>query len=45
VRGAPLLSRLPRPRLVTAAALVIGVLIALQFNTHAAVWIALVAWF
>jgi predicted MFS family arabinose efflux permease len=45
VRGAPLLGRLPRPRLVAAAALVIGVLIALQFNTHAAVWIALVAWF
>jgi predicted MFS family arabinose efflux permease len=45
VRGTPLVGRLPRPRLVAAAALVMAVLIALQFNTYAPVWIALVAWF
>ncbi len=45
VRGASLVGHLPRPRLIAAAALVLGTLIALQFNAHAVVWIALAAFF
>lgn len=45
VRGASLVGHLPRPRLIAAAALILGTLIALQFNSHAVVWIALAAFF
>lgn len=45
VRGAPVVGHLPRPRLIAAAALVLGALIAVQFNAQAIVWIALAAWF
>jgi predicted MFS family arabinose efflux permease len=41
VRGAPLLARLPRPRVVAVAVLVMGALIALQFSTDDFVWIGL----
>ena len=41
VRGAPLLARLPRPRVVAVAVLVMGALIALQFSTDGFVWIGL----
>ncbi len=44
-RCAPLVGHLPRPRLIAAAALVLGALIAVQFNAQAIVWIALAAWF
>lgn len=45
VRGAALVGHLPRPQLIAAVALVLGALIALQFNAHAVVWIALAAFF
>lgn len=41
VRGASLLARLPRPRVVAATMLVMGALIALQFSTDGFVWIGL----
>lgn len=45
VRGATLLSHLPRPQLIAAVALVLGALIALQYNAQTIVWIALAAFF
>lgn len=45
VRGSSLVSHLPRPRLIAAAALILGTLSAVQFNAQAVVWIALVAFF
>ena len=44
VRGAPLLRHLPRPRLIATTALLTGAMIALQFNAHEMLWIALLAW-
>ena len=44
VRGAPLLLHLPRPPLIAAAALLVGAMIALQFNAHDVIWISLLAW-
>jgi predicted MFS family arabinose efflux permease len=45
VRGGSLIGDLPRPRLIAGAALLLGALVALQFNAQGAMWIALVAWF
>jgi predicted MFS family arabinose efflux permease len=44
VRGAPLVQRLRRPRLIAAAALITGAMIVFQFNTRDMLWIALMAW-
>ena len=41
VRGALLFDRLPRPRVVAVAVIVMGALIALQFSTDGDVWIGL----
>jgi predicted MFS family arabinose efflux permease len=45
VRGAPLLARLPRPRVVAVTGLVMGSLIALQFGSDDFVWIGLLTFF
>jgi predicted MFS family arabinose efflux permease len=45
VRGARLLARLPRPRVVAVAALVMGALILLQFGTNELLWIGLLTFF
>jgi predicted MFS family arabinose efflux permease len=45
VRGASLVGHLPRPQLIAAVALVLGALIAVQFNAQAVVWLALAAFF
>lgn len=45
VRGASLVGHLPRPQLLAAVALVLGALIAVQFNAQAVVWLALAAFF
>ena len=41
VHGAPLLARLPGPRVVAVTVLVMGALIVLQFSTQGLVWIGL----
>lgn len=45
VRGARLLARLPRPRLIAATTLAMGALISLQFGTDDFVWIGLLTFF
>lgn len=45
VRVAPMFGRLPRARLISASALVMGAFIALQMGAHAALWVAVAAAF
>jgi predicted MFS family arabinose efflux permease len=45
VRGARLLDRLPKPRVVAVTALVMGALISLQFGTNELLWIGLLTFF